>query len=502
MKSEHMGFKDWQLPVLLAVVLALSLGTALAGSNSTLLPGGTEITVTIDDPVSSTRFLVPPGETADVDVTGTASVAEGVAVPDTGIVYATDGSGSTAADSGGDCGPEQNPLDPETVEDEIIDCEIAAVISLNDEAIALGSVAEVAMLMFAGDAVTADATPAGGDDAIIAPDANANANAENDVDEVMHSIEVAEFLGEDSRFNEFTIKDTPDIFGTDFADAASEACTVAGSMLSSTVIVAFLSDGTANAGADVTTVLPCGTVVFHTFAVGAGADCDSDPSGRGSLQEMADLTGGTCAEVDDPSTLPAILPELIGSTLDSLEIEVDGGGATPIDNADIDPDLPQDGPVSATYTTTVSGLGPGDHDICVTANGSDAGGTGSVTECVTIHVIVEVPIDVKPASDPNSINLKSRGTIPVAILGTDAFDPATADQASLTFGRTGDEDSLAFCTRSVEDVNGDGLLDQVCHFNTQDTGFECGDAVGILRGQTLDGVPMEGRDSVRIVPCH
>lgn len=111
-----------------------------------------------------------------------------------------------------------------------------------------------------------------------------------------------------------------------------------------------------------------------------------------------------------------------------------------------------------------------------------------------------VGIDIKPGSFPNSINPKSRGTIPVAILSTPDFDaPEEVDKTSLAFGRTGDEDSLAFCTKSAEDVNSDGLLDQVCHFNTQDTAFQMGDTEGILRGMTVDGRPIEGRDSVRII---
>ena len=57
----------------------------------------------------------------------------------------------------------------------------------------------------------------------------------------------------------------------------------------------------------------------------------------------------------------------------------------------------------------------------------------------------------------------------------------------------------AKCSKSSEDVKGDRLLVVVCHFNTQDTGFQAGDTEGILRGETLDGVSIEGRDSVRIV---
>jgi parallel beta-helix repeat protein len=116
--------------------------------------------------------------------------------------------------------------------------------------------------------------------------------------------------------------------------------------------------------------------------------------------------------------------------------------------------------------------------------------------------IIEVTIDVKPGSFPNSINHKSKGKIPVAILSTADFDaPGDVDWDSLTFGQTGDEESLAFCSPSPEDVDGDGLYDLVCHFSTQLAGFACGDEVGYLKGQTVDGVPIEGGDSVRIVPC-
>jgi probable HAF family extracellular repeat protein len=112
-----------------------------------------------------------------------------------------------------------------------------------------------------------------------------------------------------------------------------------------------------------------------------------------------------------------------------------------------------------------------------------------------------VPIDIKPGDDINSINLKSKGKIPVAILSTENFDALSQIiLTSLTFGRTGDEQSLAFC-RGSEDVNKDGLQDLVCHFYTQYTGFQYGDTVGILRGNTKDGTLIEGSDSVKIMPC-
>jgi hypothetical protein len=123
---------------------------------------------------------------------------------------------------------------------------------------------------------------------------------------------------------------------------------------------------------------------------------------------------------------------------------------------------------------------------------------GSITGVASGPTIVT--IDIKPGSDPNAINPKSKGKIPVAILSTPDFDATTeVDKSSLTFGRTGNESSLFKCTGD-EDANGDGKLDVVCHFNTPQTGFQSGDTVGVLKGTTIGGVPIVGTDSVKIVP--
>jgi len=111
-----------------------------------------------------------------------------------------------------------------------------------------------------------------------------------------------------------------------------------------------------------------------------------------------------------------------------------------------------------------------------------------------------VTIDIKPDGVPNSINPKSRGKIPVAVLSTAEFDaPAQVTIMSLMFGRTGSESSLAFC--KPEDVNGDGRQDLMCHFETEQTAFQSGDTQGILKGLTVTGILLKGVDSVRIVPA-
>jgi hypothetical protein len=432
------------------VSLGLILLLAFAGSAPALtagnLPGGTSISVDITAPSDGAVKVFPPG---NIDLEGTAAVGEGVPVPNTGFVYVVDGSGSAASPAGGDCGPEQNPGDPETVEDEIIDCEIAAVITLNDAVTGLGTVGQVAMTLFAGASVTADATPAGGDDPIIAPGADADTNGTRDVDEVLHSIRIAEFSGEDSGFWQFTVKPTPDIIGTDFADAAAAACTLAGSLTTPTKQVIFLSDGVANAGADVTTVLPCGGVVFQTFAVGAASSCAGDPNGLGSLQEIADLTGGSCFEIEDPSDLPdSIVPSVIQSRLVSLELSVDGGAFVDISASSSVP-LPAPGPVSVTYDHLVPGLAPGIHELCVRANGTDGGGAGSVTECIEVTVAT---IDLAPAAAINELGTPGQTHTVTATVaaGPDGGVPGVTVEFEITSGPNAGETGSG-----VTDVNGE-----------------------------------------------
>ena len=111
-----------------------------------------------------------------------------------------------------------------------------------------------------------------------------------------------------------------------------------------------------------------------------------------------------------------------------------------------------------------------------------------------------VDIDIKPGSSPNSINPANRGTIPIAILSTATFlAPRDVDVNSLMFGHTGYEASLEFCNVNGEDVDRDGVLDLVCHFNTVQTGLQRGDTLGYLTGMTTEGFPVFGVDSVRIV---
>lgn len=117
---------------------------------------------------------------------------------------------------------------------------------------------------------------------------------------------------------------------------------------------------------------------------------------------------------------------------------------------------------------------------------------------------IEVQIDIKPGSDPNAINPNGKGVIPVAILHTEDFDPTQRVKVStLRFGApevvdNGDGASPAKGGH-VEDVDDDGDDDLVLHFPTQDTGFDSDDEEGKLVGETKDGTPLFGTDSVKII---
>lgn len=81
----------------------------------------------------------------------------------------------------------------------------------------------------------------------------------------------------------------------------------------------------------------------------------------------------------------------------------------------------------------------------------------------------EVIIDVKPGSDPSSVNLTG-GEVPAAILGSDQFDATTVDWTTVTWQWkcvkwTDDPCSPVSAIKgSTKDVNLDGFDDTVVHF--------------------------------------
>jgi len=111
------------------------------------------------------------------------------------------------------------------------------------------------------------------------------------------------------------------------------------------------------------------------------------------------------------------------------------------------------------------------------------------------EVIPELIIDIKPGSDQNSINLKSKGVVPVAVLTTDDFDAATIDPATVEFA------GASPVKWKLEDVDDDGDEDMMFHFNTEELNLNQDSTVATLTAhQLLTEVIVTGTDEVRIVP--
>jgi len=148
----------------------------------------------------------------------------------------------------------------------------------------------------------------------------------------------------------------------------------------------------------------------------------------------------------------------------------------------------------------------GAYAVCLKVTDSVPSGPGGTIgdldvdiDCATVVVreltAILVSIDIKPGSYPNSVNREeSRGVIPVAILTTEDFDATTVDPETVVFA------GASPVHYAIKDVDKDRDHDLILHFRTQDTDIAPGNDAACLTGQTYDGMPIIGCDSVRTVP--
>jgi hypothetical protein len=114
----------------------------------------------------------------------------------------------------------------------------------------------------------------------------------------------------------------------------------------------------------------------------------------------------------------------------------------------------------------------------------------------------EYSIDIKPGSDPNSINLGEQGKLTVAILGCSDLDVTQIDPDTIMLGSAGlatrgKKEKLAF---AYDDIDNDGYPDLVVHFNVQELGLTESDTSLTLIAKLFNGFGIIGVDSIRIVP--
>lgn len=137
---------------------------------------------------------------------------------------------------------------------------------------------------------------------------------------------------------------------------------------------------------------------------------------------------------------------------------------------------------------------------------------------ITEPAEVSVPVDIKPTSCPNPLNVNSKGVLPVAILGTDTFDVTDVDPATVRL------EGVAPLRWSLEDVatpfdgeitegccecctiaGPDGFMDLTLKFDTQEivaalSKVEDGDCLRLtLTGELYDGTDIMGIDVIKVI---
>ena len=167
--------------------------------------------------------------------------------------------------------------------------------------------------------------------------------------------------------------------------------------------------------------------------------------------------------------------------------------------------------VQYIYQVTEDNVGVLTNCFTVTYN-DDAGTVYTETDCTDLTVEpldsdIDIDIDIKPGSFPNSLNVKSKGVLPVAILGSADFDVMTVDPASVMLSWDGISGvpGIPPLRWAWEDVNGDGFMDLGLKYSMEAAGTVTmtneppGPLMMTLMGNLMDGTRIAGEDTVRII---
>ncbi len=115
---------------------------------------------------------------------------------------------------------------------------------------------------------------------------------------------------------------------------------------------------------------------------------------------------------------------------------------------------------------------------------------------------IEVEVAVKPDDEGSSpINPRSAGMIPVVIFGSEDFDVSLVNPLTLRLeGLLVRVQSKGKTQCAIEDVDGDGYPDLVCHFVNDPGAWPEWMTTALLTGCLWDGTAIKGTATIRVVP--
>lgn len=272
----------------------------------------------------------------------------------------------------------------------------------------------------------------------------------------------------------------------------------------------FISVVTGWPGSDVplTLVSPSGTVYDRQFD-GSGQRRVTGPTWEKVRVEApeagtwtASLYGLDVDPTGEPVTVSTYVAEPVNrapaaaltTTVRGAEVVFDGSASTDAD-----------GTITAYewYVSTPSGddffegptlrlplTGASERSVALVVT-DDRGATGFASDQL-------LPIDVKPGTSKNPVNRRSNGVTPMALLSTPTFDATKVDPTTVVVGPG--QARPAETTVERDEVNGDGLVDQVLHVRIQALGLTATTTQLCLQGRLpADAGSFTGCDAVTVL---
>lgn len=117
--------------------------------------------------------------------------------------------------------------------------------------------------------------------------------------------------------------------------------------------------------------------------------------------------------------------------------------------------------------------------------------SGETIEKVKLSRIVD--IDIKPGSYPNSVNPKSKGVTPVAVLTNKFFNAKDIVVESIVFAGANP------LRGKLEDIDKDEDLDLILHFDTQSLQLDPNSTEAVLTARLKNNTLIKGVDSLRVI---